>query len=305
MLASLLRKELFMTPGTHLAHISDLHLPPPSIPWTAFFNKRLLSRILWLGNRRYVHQANIVTQLLDNIKSCKEIQALLITGDQTNFGTTEEYQATAKWLEKLPLPAMVVPGNHDFMAPISQKKSLDLWQDWSGPDYPWVRLVDKVAIIGLNSSLPTLPFTAYGRITPKQYRRLEILLKYYKEKKCCRVVMIHHPPRKGLLPRRKSLLDTRKLAQCLARHGAELVIHGHSHNATFTTVEGTKIPLLGVSSASLKSKQVPRIASWNHLHFLQDFTGWNITVTRQSYQGEQLAEYGWHSTREESLEAAL
>lgn len=275
--------------------MSDPHLPPPDITWTSFLNKRLLSRLLWISRRRHVLRPSITEQLLEDIARHKELSALLISGDITNFGTHEEYQQAASWLNTLPLLPVVIPGNHDLMAPISHKNSLALWEKWSDRHFPFIRFFGKVAVIGLNSALPTPPFTAYGRIDRKQLQKLAGLLAELGEEGYCRVVMLHHPPRKGLLPYRKSLINTPAFSRVLNTHGAELVLHGHSHDATLTTVEGTNIPLLGVSAASMASDDPQRRASWNHLTFTAHDAGWQIRLLRKDHTGRTLSRMQWLS----------
>ncbi|MCT6856190.1 MAG: metallophosphoesterase [Bombella apis] len=283
-------------PAIHLAHMSDPHLPPPHIPWTSFFNKRLLSRALWRSKRRHILRPDITHQLVEDIASHKEIRAVLISGDITNFGTKEEYKQAATWLKGLPVSPVIVPGNHDFMAPIAHKHSLAQWEEWSDKTFPFVRFFGKVAVIGLNSALPTLPFTAYGLINKKQRNNLARLLAELGKEGYCRVVMLHHPPRKGLLPYRKSLINTSRLSKILRTYGAELVLHGHSHDATLTTVEGTDIPLLGVSAAAMDSHIISRKASWNHLSFTPHTKGWHIAVQRIDATGHVFAQMEWDSS---------
>lgn len=278
------------------AHLSDPHLPPPSIPWTSFFNKRLLSRILWKTKRRHVLCPSITDNLLKNIAQHKNISNLLISGDITNFGSREEYIQAANWLKKLPIVPIVVPGNHDFMAPISYQNSLAFWEKWSGPEFPFVRFIEKVAVIGLNSAIPTLPFTAYGYVSKKQLQRLGTLLAELGEQGYCRVVMLHHPARAGLLPYCKSLLNIGALTKVLRKYGAELVLHGHSHDATLTTIKNTSIPLLGVSAASMKSPISHRKASWNHLTFTPQLKGWKINLIRRDSNGNVLSQLEWSSS---------
>lgn len=280
--------------AVHLAHISDPHLPPPSIPWSAFvLNKRLLSAILWKSKRQYQHHPEVNQALLHHIQHFKTLSALLVSGDITNFGTREEYQASVKWLNNLPVPPIVVPGNHDAMVAEPSEKTLDFWIKWSGKVYPFVRYINHVAVIGLNSAIPTLPFTAYGHISRSQLSLLDSLLGKLGDQGYCRVIMIHHPPKKGLMKRQKSLLNIKSFSDILRKRGAELVLHGHSHNATITHVENTDIPLLGIGAASMDTASEQRRASWNSLLFSQKKNGHYIDLTRYDYQGEAMARQQW------------
>jgi diadenosine tetraphosphatase ApaH/serine/threonine PP2A family protein phosphatase len=105
--------------------------------------------------------------------------------------------------------------------------------------------------------------------------------------------MIHHPPKRGLVPWRKSLLDHREVAALLRRTGAEIVLHGHSHDATLTHIPGTDIPLLGVASASLMDKREHRQACWNHLSIHAQDDGWAIQMSRHRPDGRITEKASW------------
>jgi 3',5'-cyclic AMP phosphodiesterase CpdA len=65
-------------------------------------------------------------------------------------------------------------------------------------------------------------------------------------------VMIHHPPISPPARRFKRLVDGADFCAVLARHGAELVIHGHDHVHSLIELKGPRgsIPVVGVPSAS-------------------------------------------------------
>ena len=65
-------------------------------------------------------------------------------------------------------------------------------------------------------------------------------------------MLIHHPPGRSRSGRFKRLIDAAALRAALARHGAELVLHGHDHVHALDWLAGPHgpIPALGVPSAS-------------------------------------------------------
>jgi 3',5'-cyclic AMP phosphodiesterase CpdA len=95
--------------------------------------------------------------------------------------------------------------------------------------FPYVRVVGDVALIGLNSALPTPPGVAAGELGAFQRHQLARLLPALRERGLFRLVMIHHPPLPGQAGRLRGLRDAPELAALLAKHGSELVIHGHNH----------------------------------------------------------------------------
>ena len=121
--------------------------------------------------------------------------------------------------------------------------------------FPQVRVRGPVAIFNLCSAVPTAPHLATGRLGEEQLQRLEAALADPAYADLFRIVVLHHPPQKGAVSKRKSLDDQEALRSVLAKHGADLVLHGHAHEALVGSVpgpNGSAIPVLGVPSASAK-----------------------------------------------------
>lgn len=251
-----------------LAHLSDIHLPLEALPSAGeLISKRALSLLSWQLRRRHIHQHAPLAQVIADIRA-HHPDALAIAGDLTNLGSRAEHAAAARWLTALDLPRAVIPGNHDMLVPMPWTSGAGLWAEQGGmadPAEPLCLRVGDVALIGVNSGTPTLPFFASGRIGRKQATRLEALLHDSRQAGLCRVVMIHHPPRPGMVVWRKALHDVGLFSAALQRAGAELVLHGHSHRGTFSTVAGTDVPMVGVTSASHRPGRLDTAAGWNRI----------------------------------------
>ncbi|MDF7674812.1 metallophosphoesterase [Acetobacteraceae bacterium ESL0709] len=285
----------------NLAHISDPHLPVPALRARDFFNKRAFSLALWKASRKHHHLFAITEKILTSIETHKEINAILITGDLTNFGTREEFEFACQWLKKFFISPIIIPGNHDMMMPEPFEKSLALWKPWTGPYFPFIRLIEGVAIIGLNSAVPTPLFKAYGRLDPNQLKKLSFLLEHLGQAGYCRIVMLHHPPKIGLMDNVKALKDMNEFSAVLREKGAELVLHGHSHKMTFTHVEGCSVPLLGTSSVSMKNKNPLRQAGWTRISCKPSSQGWLMKLCRFDEDGINLWTKEWESTQSDAL----
>jgi 3',5'-cyclic AMP phosphodiesterase CpdA len=118
--------------------------------------------------------------------------------------------------------------------------------------FPFLRRRGPLALIGLSTAVPTAPFMATGRLGGDQLARLAETLDRCAREGLFRVVMIHHPPISSPARRLKRLVDGPDFCAVLARHGAELVIHGHDHARSLIEVKGPRgtIPVVGVPSAS-------------------------------------------------------
>lgn len=255
-----------------LAHLSDLHLPPPkgAFGWRDLLSKRLLSRIAWRRKHRE-HRPEVLEVVIADLKAHAP-DHIAITGDLTNYASRAEYEAARVWLEALG-PARditVSPGNHDALVGARDGDSFAAWTPWLGDDgeaiFPQVRLRDGVALFNLCSAVPTAPHLATGRLGPAQLERLDALLGDPAYRDAFRVLLIHHPPVPGAVARRKSLEDQDALRALLARRGADLVLHGHAHEAMVSTApgpNGAAIPVLGVPSASALGERGHPAARWH------------------------------------------
>jgi 3',5'-cyclic AMP phosphodiesterase CpdA len=255
-----------------LAHLSDLHLPPPkgAFGWRDLLSKRLLSRIAWRRKHRE-HRPEVLGAVIADLKAHAP-DHIAITGDLTNYASPAEYEAARVWLEALG-PARditVSPGNHDALVGAGDSDSFAAWTPWLGDDgaaiFPQVRVRDGVALFNLCSAVPTAPHLATGRLGQAQLDRLDALLGDPAYRDAFRVLLIHHPPVAGAVARRKSLEDLDALRALLARHGADLVLHGHAHEAMVSTApgpDGALIPVLGVPSASAMGERGHPAARWH------------------------------------------
>ena len=244
-----------------LAHVSDLHATPVRVENPLdFASKRFFGWLSWRVKRHRIHRPEVLEALLEDLESVAPDQ-IAITGDLTNVSCAFEFPEARAWLERLGPPGLVslIPGNHDAYVKVAHEGSWSLWEPWlasdqpgGGSGFPTLRRRGELALVGLCSANPTLPFLASGTLGSAQLERLEKLLGELAGSGLCRVVMIHHPVIEGTVNARRALTDAEALRRVLARTGAELVIHGHGHHQHFGNVPGPRgeIPVVGVASAS-------------------------------------------------------
>jgi 3',5'-cyclic AMP phosphodiesterase CpdA len=143
-----------------------------------------------------------------------------------------------------------------------------------------------VALVGLSTAVPQSLNRAGGTLGREQLAVLGPLLRDLRERGYARVLMIHHPPLPGLAAERKALTDATELRRIVEDEGADLLIHGHNHQAmvnAFATRFGTA-HVIGVPSASMRPVSGHTPAGW-HLFRIQRLDGrWQIDVTARSLQ---------------------
>ena len=243
-----------------LAHLSDPHLaplPPPRLADLA--SKRVLGWAHWRRTRHKIHRAEQLAVLVRDL-AAQATDHIAVTGDLVNIALAAEFPQARAWLDRLGTPhdVTLVPGNHDAYVRSALTAHAPHWGGFMRGDdaatgalqFPFLRRRGPLAIIGLTSAVATAPFMATGRLGPEQIARLDALLPQLAGR--FRVVLVHHPPGRSRGGRFKRLTDAAALRVVLARHGAELVLHGHDHVQALDWLPGPRgpIPALGVPSAS-------------------------------------------------------
>ncbi|MBN8534108.1 MAG: metallophosphoesterase [Rhizobiales bacterium] len=242
-----------------LAHLSDPHIGPlPRMPVRALVGKRLTGVINWHRSRATIHSMAVLDAIIDDIAIHKPDHVAL-TGDLVNVGYPPEFPVAAARLSPLGTPdhVSIIPGNHDAYV----RGSLDAMARVFGPfmcgddgetGYPYLRVRQNIALIGMNTGVPTAPFFATGTMGRPQGERLARLLQDTRKSGLFRVVMIHHPPLRRGVKFGRGLTDAKSFERILREEGAELVLHGHNHRFSIHHAAGPSgpVPVLGVGSAS-------------------------------------------------------
>jgi 3',5'-cyclic AMP phosphodiesterase CpdA len=248
-----------------LAHISDIHLGPlPRLTTRELATKRITGYVNWHRNRRKRLFGKVLELLREELQAAAP-DHIAITGDLINLGSRTEIETVIGWLQETGSPdfVSVVPGNHDAYVPGAFKMLCSQWQSYMQGDehlvsvagdhhFPYVRRRGKVALIGLSTAHATPPFVASGLFDRHQALRLRNVLEETAADGLFRVIMIHHPPVRGATRPYKRMFGIGRFGEVLADHGAELVLHGHTHLDTLYHLPGKTgtVPVVGVPSAS-------------------------------------------------------
>ncbi|ATQ66607.1 MULTISPECIES: metallophosphoesterase family protein [Methylosinus] len=254
-----------------LAHLSDAHIgpiPQPSLRELA--GKRMTGYANWLSKRAQFHDMDVLARIVADI-AAQQPDHVVMTGDIVNIGLDAEIEAARDWLMTLGGPEQVsfTPGNHDAYVRAAVARVAETFAPWTsseaGAGFPYLRRRGGIALIGLDSAVPTAPFVASGRLGSAQLGRLGALLEQTREEGLARVVLLHHPPHQGGAKPLRGLDDAGAFEATIARHGAELVLHGHNHAISVHRLPGRdgSTPVVGTASASAKPGAHYRAAAYN------------------------------------------
>lgn len=249
-----------------LAHISDLHYyDSMKVPVARLLNKRITGYVNFFLHRRFQYSNRILRLLLESIRR-ESVDHLVVTGDLSNLSLGAEFAGAREILLDYgfsPATVSVIPGNHDrytsgserarrfegYLSPF-MKSDIDMWPH----PFPFVRLRNDVAIIGINSALSLPPLMAGGEVGIEQLTRLEVLFQHHALKDRFPVFLIHHPPYRH--PRREvhrfeGLRDYPALMQAIPSRSA-LFLHGHLHRNIHRMLvsNGKRFLFSGVSASS-------------------------------------------------------
>jgi 3',5'-cyclic AMP phosphodiesterase CpdA len=278
-----------------LGHISDLHvlkIERPR-PWE-YFNKRLLGGTNLLMKRSKSHSSKVVRSALEHLQEQCQVDHIAITGDLSNLALPSEFNESARILASIPDASRrvsVIPGNHDyytyeaartgrfehFFAPYI-RSDLPGYDTDSG--YPYCHLRgDDVAIIGMNSAIPTPWLFATGKVDAEQLDALGQMLDDPQVRPRFKVVMIHHhllPFEHSRIEYSRRLINARKVLETLRRRDVDLAIHGHNHH--FATLE---LPhLRGTGTLRICEAGSTSVGSYTNPYFGGKFNVYQIEDAR-------------------------
>jgi len=275
-----------------IAHITDPHLSPAPFPASREFRlKRFMGYVNWKRGREGANDMTMLARLVEDMRAQRP-DHIAATGDLVNIGMPAEFHRAAEWMKTLGDPRNVsfVPGNHDAYVRTAMSLLASTFAPWTTSDagevgFPYLRIRSGIAIIGLSSAVPTGPLMATGRLGPEQLAAFAKVLAWTAARDLARVVLIHHPPLSKGAPPLRGLTDAVGFERVIAKHGAEAVLHGHSHKQVVgslpsraaRTVSGA-VPVLGAPSASAAVHDPRRRAAYHLVRIERQGDKWKVAA---------------------------
>jgi 3',5'-cyclic AMP phosphodiesterase CpdA len=180
-----------------------------------------------------LHFGGVDRALIEPLTRCVRLlepNVVVVSGDLTQRARAEQFIEARAFLDTLPKPQIVVPGNHDvplynlikrFLAP------LDNYRRYITNDLEPTYINEEIAIVGINTAR-SLTFKG-GRISEEQVERVRAKLCNLPES-VTKIVVTHHPF--DLPPNwdKDHIVGRAPLAmQMFSRCGADILLAGHVH----------------------------------------------------------------------------
>jgi 3',5'-cyclic AMP phosphodiesterase CpdA len=180
-----------------------------------------------------LHFGRVDPALLDPLRELIHSLApdvVVVSGDLTQRAKSEQFEEAKAWLDTLPGPQIIVPGNHDislynvfrrFVLP------LDRYKRYITDDLDPAYVDDEIAVLGVNTAR-SLTFKD-GRVNKEQVAKISDQFQSL-DPKITRVVVTHHPFDLPEHFEEDDLVDRAPMAmKVFAECGVDLLLAGHMH----------------------------------------------------------------------------
>jgi 3',5'-cyclic AMP phosphodiesterase CpdA len=172
---------------------------------------------------------SLIQPLIDTIRQIQP-NLIAVSGDLTQRARVAQFQAAQAFLQALPAPQIVVPGNHDVpLYDIYTRflQGLGRYRRYISDDLEPIYADPEIAVLGLNTAR-AFAFKA-GRVNPQQVSWILERLRPL-SKDVIKILVSHHPfdlperyPKRALVGRARMALER------LAVYGIDLFLAGHLH----------------------------------------------------------------------------
>ena len=205
----------------------------------------------------------------------RERPAMVIcTGDLTMRGTAREFAMAQAWLEQLPVPVMLEPGNHDvpyywfpvrrMVSPYARFRALRKAVEGE-------RSLSQLAVVSLKTvGRAQLRLNwSKGRIRKRELDETLRSLASHADRPL-RLVTCHHPLIDADLSGSSSTHGGKRALAALARAGADAVLSGHVHDAFDETIEADGLPIRLIGAGTLSERLRTTRPGYNRLEWSVD-----------------------------------
>lgn len=155
---------------------------------------------------------------------------LVVSGDLTQRAKSEEFEAARAYLDTLPGPQVIVPGNHDISFYNVFRRfaqPLERYRRYITDDLEPSHIDDEIAVLGINTAR-SLTFKD-GRVNHEQVSRVCAQFEALPED-LVRIVVTHHPFDLPPAADQGDLVDRAHMAmKAFAKSGVDLLLAGHLH----------------------------------------------------------------------------
>ena len=196
-------------------------------------------KIIHLSDLHFGTEEEVIVDSLQRAIRQQVPDIVVVSGDFTQIASEAEFNKAQTFLNALPCPYLAVPGNHDV--PVWDLlarfiKPYDKYMRYISGDLNPVFKQEDVLIAGINSARRALPHWnwANGATSVKQLRNVQQIFDGFEGWRIC---TLHHPIHKVQdMPIDVTVFGRKRTLHCLQELKVDLVLTGHVHHASITTI---------------------------------------------------------------------
>lgn len=191
-----------------------------------------MRKIAHISDLHFGAADDLVAERLIECVTSLEPNLLIVSGDLTQRARTAQFEAARRFLDRLPKPQLIIPGNHDvplynvynrFVNP------LEKYEDIITSELEPFISDDEIAVAGINTAR-SLTIKG-GRISREQVERLRDKMSQLPDR-VLKIIVTHHPfdvpdgeDEHDIVGRAKESLPI------IAESGADVFLAGHLHKS--------------------------------------------------------------------------
>ena len=242
--------------------------------------------LVHISDLHFGRERPVVLQAFLRALQTLQPQLVVISGDLTQRAKTAEYRAARTFLQALPVPYLIIPGNHDMAA----------WRLWERFFYPWRKWQHYVSA----ELAPVMQGEHFMAVGVNSARRMNASLDWSRgaihaqqishvceavqaaDAQTLRLVVAHHP---FWLPtehcHRGVIYGGQAALSAFQQAGVDIILGGHVHQTYAQLVQGMIISHAGTTFSSRVLPGQP-----NSFNVIQgDRT--HLVLQRWAWQGQQ------------------
>jgi 3',5'-cyclic AMP phosphodiesterase CpdA len=195
-----------------------------------------MRKIIQLSDLHFGRTNPVIVAALQKFIPLLHPDIVVVSGDLTQRARETEFREARAFLDGLPFPKIIVPGNHDVPLYNLIRRFYKPLRRFSGlihPDAEPQYIDSEVAIIGLNTARPFV-FKG-GRVSRSQVKKLEATLSSLSNE-VTKIVVTHHPLNRIRSHRTGFFGYSEKALELLMKSGIDLLLAGHLHVSRIGTI---------------------------------------------------------------------
>ncbi|HEX3501370.1 MAG TPA: metallophosphoesterase family protein [Stellaceae bacterium] len=236
------------------------------------------------------HDPQIASGLLADLAAEKP-DLVAVSGDLTQRARRHEFAAARDFLDRVAVPVIAVPGNHDvpLYNPLRRAlRPLDRFRHHITPHHNPFFADDELAVLGLNTARAAA--FSNGRISHHQMEEIRRLFGELSGDHF-RVLVTHHPlipP--PLAPEREIVGRAEHALEAIAKAGVDLLLTGHYHQASSRNVTSYHLTikrtiLVSQAGTAISTRRRGEVNSYNFIRV----DGRHVSCDQREWDGARFA----------------